>query len=71
MENPQDLCNIEGDGDARKATVFTSPTSSGSSGGPDYRLFGRQASVHQCMGGGKGKKKKKKKKKRLLTHFIL
>ena len=60
MENPQDLCNIEGDGDARKATVFTSPTSSGSSGGPDYRLFGRQASVHQCMGGGKGKKKKKK-----------
>ena len=54
MENPQDLCNIEGDGDARKATVFTSPTSSGSSGGPDYRLFGRQASVHQCMGGGKG-----------------
>lgn len=55
MENSQDLCNVEGDGDARKATACTSSASSVSSGGSGFRLFGRQASVHQCMGGGKGK----------------
>ncbi|XP_059457774.1 reticulon-like protein B16 [Corylus avellana] len=53
MENSQDLCNVEGDGDARKATASTSSASSVSSGGSGFRLFGRQASVHQCMGGGK------------------
>ncbi|KAF5467506.1 hypothetical protein F2P56_017326 [Juglans regia] len=52
MEYSQDLCNVEGDGDARKPTAGTSSTSPCSSGGSGYRLFGRQASVHQCMGGG-------------------
>ncbi|KAI4306938.1 hypothetical protein L6164_030176 [Bauhinia variegata] len=51
MENPPDLSNTDGYGDGRKATVLTS-TSSGS-GESGHRLSGRQAAIHQCMGGGK------------------
>ena len=61
MESPEDLCNIEDDGDARKATACTSSTSSGSPGESAYR-----GTIHSFMGGGKGKKKKK----RFLTDFI-
>ena len=56
MESPEDLCNIEDDGDARKATACTSSTSSGSPGESAYR-----GTIHSFMGGGQGKKKKKKK----------
>ena len=54
MESPEDLCNIEDDGDARKATACTSSTSSGSPGESAYR-----GTIHSFMGGGQGKKKKK------------
>ncbi|PSS32490.1 Reticulon-like protein [Actinidia chinensis var. chinensis] len=47
MDNTRDLCNEEGDGDGRNNTCGTSSTSGGSS----YRLFGRQSTVHQMMGG--------------------
>lgn len=60
MESPEDLCNIEDDGDARKATACTSSTSSGSPGESAYR-----GTIHSFMGGGQGKKKK-----RFLTDFI-
>ncbi|XP_023872488.2 reticulon-like protein B16 isoform X1 [Quercus suber] len=50
MESPEDLCNIEDDGDARKTTACTS---SGSPGESAYRLFGRQGTIHRFMGGGK------------------
>ncbi|PSS34415.1 Reticulon-like protein [Actinidia chinensis var. chinensis] len=49
MDNTRDLCNEESDGDGRNNTCGTSSTS----GGPSYRLFGRQSTVHQMMGGGK------------------
>ncbi|XP_052184734.1 reticulon-like protein B16 isoform X2 [Diospyros lotus] len=46
MENTRDLCSEEGDGDGRNnSTCSTSSTS--------YRLFGRQTTIHQMMGGGK------------------
>ncbi|XP_065622574.1 reticulon-like protein B16 isoform X2 [Quercus suber] len=48
MESPEDLCNIEDDGDARKTTACTS---SGSPGESAYRLFGRQGTIHRFMGG--------------------
>ncbi|VVA18511.1 PREDICTED: reticulon [Prunus dulcis] len=50
MENSQDLCNTEGDGDGRKAVASTSYTPTADSSG--YRLFGRQGSVHNSLGGG-------------------
>ncbi|KAM3697689.1 hypothetical protein ACB098_06G132000 [Castanea mollissima] len=53
MESPEDFCSIEDDGDARKAAACTSSTSSGSPGESASRLFGRQGTVHRCMGGGK------------------
>ncbi|XP_050250917.1 reticulon-like protein B16 isoform X2 [Quercus robur] len=46
MESPEDLCNIEDDGDARKATACTSSTSSGSPGESAYR-----GTIHSFMGG--------------------
>ncbi|XP_057489608.1 reticulon-like protein B16 [Actinidia eriantha] len=49
MDNTRDLCNEEGDVDGRNNTCGTSSTSGGSS----CRLFGRQSTVHQMMGGGK------------------
>ncbi|CAK9160582.1 unnamed protein product [Ilex paraguariensis] len=49
MENSQEVGNIEGDGDGRNNSGCTSSTSTYS----PYRLFGRQTSVHQLMGGGK------------------
>uniref|UniRef100_A0A5B7BH36 Reticulon-like protein n=1 Tax=Davidia involucrata TaxID=16924 RepID=A0A5B7BH36_DAVIN len=49
MDNTQDICNVEGDADGRNNTCCTSSTSGNSS----YRLFGRQTSIHQMMGGGK------------------
>ncbi|XP_030929343.1 reticulon-like protein B16 isoform X3 [Quercus lobata] len=45
MESPEDLCNIEDDEDARKATACTS---SGSPGESAYR-----GTIHSFMGGGK------------------
>ncbi|KAF3433292.1 hypothetical protein FNV43_RR24394 [Rhamnella rubrinervis] len=50
MENSPDVFSIDGEGDARKAMVSTSSTPLDGSG---YRLFGREASVYNCMGGGK------------------
>lgn len=46
-------CNMEGggDGDTKMVMTCTSSTSFGSSRGSRYRLFSRQASIHQCMGG--------------------
>ncbi|KAJ7965128.1 Reticulon-like protein [Quillaja saponaria] len=52
MENSQDLINTEGDGDGRKPTASTSSTSGGVARS-GYRLFGREASIYQCLGGGK------------------
>ncbi|XP_059667369.1 reticulon-like protein B16 [Cornus florida] len=49
MENANDVCNLEGDGDGRNSTCCTSSTSCSSS----YRLFGRRTTIHQMMGGGK------------------
>ncbi|CAL5363988.1 unnamed protein product [Camellia sinensis] len=50
MDNTQDLCNIEGDdedeGEGRNDDSCCSSSTS-------YRLFGRQMSIHQMMGGGK------------------
>ena len=57
MENPQDLCNTEGDGDGRKAVASTSYTPTAGSSG--YRLFGRQGSVHNSLGGGQGEERLK------------
>lgn len=54
MEILQDINCIDGEGDGRKAMASTSSTPSSTSG---YRLFGREASVHNCMGGGKGENK--------------
>ncbi|XP_009363811.2 reticulon-like protein B16 isoform X1 [Pyrus x bretschneideri] len=51
MENSQELCSTEGDGDGRKAVPSTSYTAA--SCGAAYRLFGRQDSVHNCLGGGR------------------
>ncbi|XP_070681011.1 reticulon-like protein B16 isoform X2 [Malus domestica] len=51
MENSQELCSTEGDGDGRKAVPSTSYTAA--SCGAAYRLFGRQESVHNCLGGGR------------------
>ncbi|KAI4306536.1 hypothetical protein L6164_029805 [Bauhinia variegata] len=51
MENPPDFSNTDGEGNGRKTTALTS--TSGGSGGSGHRLSGRQASVHQWMGGGK------------------
>ncbi|XP_048446835.1 reticulon-like protein B16 isoform X3 [Pyrus x bretschneideri] len=49
MENSQDLCSTEGDGDGRKDVASTSYTTA--CVGAAYRLFGRQESVHNCLGG--------------------
>lgn len=43
MENSGDACDREG-----TAATSQAPDSS------DYRLFGRQSTIHQCMGGGLG-----------------
>ena len=53
MENSPDICSTDGEEDARKAMASTSSTPFDGSG---YRLFGREASVHNCIGGGKGEK---------------
>ncbi|TQD86009.1 hypothetical protein C1H46_028444 [Malus baccata] len=50
MENSQDLCSTEGDGDGRKDVASTSYTTA--CVGAAYRLFGRQESMHNCLGGG-------------------
>ncbi|XP_050387710.1 reticulon-like protein B8 isoform X2 [Argentina anserina] len=48
MEVSHDLCSIEEDGDGEKAMTSTSyPV-----GASEFRLFGRQGSVHDCFGGG-------------------
>ncbi|KAK9283911.1 hypothetical protein L1049_012166 [Liquidambar formosana] len=49
MDNSADICDNEGDRDARRDACC----SSSSSTSPAYRLFHRQASIHQIMGGGK------------------
>ncbi|KAF8009888.1 hypothetical protein BT93_J0767 [Corymbia citriodora subsp. variegata] len=42
MENSADICDRE----EASASSLSAPASS------DYRLFGRQSTIHQCMGGG-------------------
>lgn len=53
MDNTQDLCNIEDSGDAGRER---SPEHCSSSTAVDsgFRLFDRQRSIRQIMGGGKG-----------------
>ncbi|CAL5343744.1 unnamed protein product [Camellia sinensis] len=48
MDNIQDLCEEEVDGDGRNYTCSASSTS----GASHFRLIGRQTTVHQMMGGG-------------------
>ncbi|THG15873.1 hypothetical protein TEA_018612 [Camellia sinensis var. sinensis] len=48
MDNIQDLCDEEVDGDGRNYTCSASSTS----GASHFRLIGRQTTVHQMMGGG-------------------
>lgn len=43
MENSADICDRE---EAAPSASSSAP------GGSDYRLFGRQSTIHQCMGGG-------------------
>lgn len=45
MENLTDICDRDG-----------TASSSAEGGDSSYRLFGRQSTVHQCMGGGLGMK---------------
>lgn len=52
MDNSQDLCNIEASGDERRERLLERCSSS-SSGASAYRLFDRQRSIRQIMGGGK------------------
>lgn len=44
--NSEDLCGLEPNGEGR----IDDPASTSSS----YKLFGRQTTVHQMVGGGKG-----------------
>lgn len=44
--NTEDVCGVEPNGEGRIGV----PASTSSS----YKLFGRQSTVHQMMGGGKG-----------------
>lgn len=54
MENSHDLCCIEEeDENGRKAMTSTSYPA----GASDFRLFGRQGSVHDCFGGGQGEQR--------------
>lgn len=57
MENSDDLCSVEGDGDGRgnnnNACRAPSTSAAPASSSP-YKLFRRQSSFHQMMGGGKG-----------------
>nr|GME01613.1 reticulon-like protein B16 [Ipomoea batatas] len=56
MENSDDLCSMEGDGDGRgninNASRAPSTSTAPASSSP-YKLFRRQSSFHQMMGGGK------------------
>ncbi|XP_070053172.1 reticulon-like protein B16 isoform X2 [Nicotiana tomentosiformis] len=54
MENSEDLCNIEGNGDGRGNNgACCAPSTSSAAASSTYKLFGRQTSFHQMMGGGK------------------
>ncbi|XP_009780853.1 reticulon-like protein B16 isoform X2 [Nicotiana sylvestris] len=54
MENSEDLCNIEGNGDGRGNNgACCAPSTSAAAASSAYKLFGRQTSFHQMMGGGK------------------
>ncbi|OVA03280.1 Reticulon [Macleaya cordata] len=50
MDSLQDCCNLEPSGDARRERVLDNGTSSSSSN-TGYRLFDRQRSIRQIMGG--------------------
>ena len=50
MENSDDPCDVVVNGDENNRHDSVPSTSTSSS----YKLFGRQRSVHQMMGGGKG-----------------
>ncbi|KAL5974774.1 hypothetical protein ACLOJK_031445 [Asimina triloba] len=52
MDGSQDQCNAEASGDARRERVLEQ-CSSPNSGGSGYRLFDRQRSIYQIMGGGR------------------
>lgn len=47
MDHSDDICNIQGNGDGRGNNGAPSTSASA------YKLFGRQTSFHQMMGGGK------------------
>lgn len=49
MDHSDDICNIQGNGNGRGNNGAPSTSASA------YKLFGRQTSFHQMMGGGKGK----------------
>ncbi|XP_077223096.1 reticulon-like protein B16 [Tasmannia lanceolata] len=52
MENPQDTSNVEASGNARKDRMLENSSSSAPVGSV-YRLFNRQRSMCQILGGGK------------------
>lgn len=55
MEHSDDLCNIEGNGNGRGNNGASGAPSTSAATSSAYKLFGRQTSFHQMMGGGKGK----------------
>ncbi|RZC82556.1 hypothetical protein C5167_045341 [Papaver somniferum] len=52
MDSLQDPCNLESSGDARRDRILDPGTCSSSSN-TGYRLFDRQRTIHQIIGGGK------------------
>lgn len=53
MDNSQDLCNIDASGDVGRERSLEHCSSS-TAVDLGYRLFDRQRSIRQIMGGGKG-----------------
>ncbi|KAH0660523.1 hypothetical protein KY289_029271 [Solanum tuberosum] len=53
MGHSDDLCNIEGNGDGRSNNGASGAPSTSAATSSAYKLFGRETSFHQMMGGGK------------------